>query len=111
MMQKLLEIEIRELIKNIGYNQITEESMKVYNKENYYFKNPPKPNMMRITGRYELPEQPIAPWGYGFDLNKEKLPPQLRKCVKRLESSKHYSLGQILDVTINYRTDKYFRNR
>ena len=65
--------------------------------------------MMRITGRYELEEQPIAPWGYGFELDRSKLPANLAKCVERIERSGQYALGQLLDVTINFRKEKYFR--
>ena len=60
----------------------------------------------RVTGRPELRDDQqgiIAPWGYGADLDEEKLPKMVRKIVQRL-AQRGYRLGPLRDCTINHRT-------
>ncbi|CAE7368982.1 gsp-2 [Symbiodinium natans] len=62
----------------------------------------------RLTGRDEKRTEALAPWGWGSDFDKTKLPPALRRVVSKLEELPGYPLGPIRDVTVNMRsTDDY----
>ena len=50
----------------------------------------------------------MAPWGYGADLDVNKLPPLVLKLVERLQAEKGYKLGPLRDCTINHRTGSFF---
>ena len=65
-------------------------------------------NAERVTGRFERPDQPLAPWGYGDDFDADALPAVLRKLAVRARAS-DLALGPLRDVTINRRRDGYFR--
>ena len=65
-------------------------------------------NAERVTGRFERPDQPLAPWGYGDDFDADALPAVLRKLAERARASP-LALGPLRDVTINRRHDGYFR--
>ncbi len=59
--------------------------------------------MLRVTGRHEAGAQKLPPWGYGDDFRAEALPPQLRRLAERIRAIEGLALGQLRDVTINYR--------
>ena len=65
-------------------------------------------NAERVTGRFERPDQPLAPWGHGDDFDVDALPAVLRKLAERARASP-LALGPLRDVTINRRRDGYFR--
>ncbi len=65
-------------------------------------------NAERVTGRFERPDQPLAPWGHGDDFDADALPAVLRKLAERARASP-LALGPLRDVTINRRRDGYFR--
>jgi hypothetical protein len=65
-------------------------------------------NAERVTGRFERPDQPLAPWGHGDDFDAEALPAVLQKLAERARASP-LALGPLRDVTINRRRDGYFR--
>ncbi|CAH0370728.1 unnamed protein product [Pelagomonas calceolata] len=65
-------------------------------------------NAERVTGRFERPDQPLAPWGHGDEFDVEALPAVLRKLAERARASP-LALGPLRDVTINRRRDGYFR--
>mmetsp|Transcript_112750 Transcript_112750/g.351571 ORF Transcript_112750/g.351571 Transcript_112750/m.351571 type:complete len:375 (+) Transcript_112750:157-1281(+) len=59
----------------------------------------------RITGRDEgKSDLPLAPWGWGTQFDKAKLPEGLALVVSRLEKLEGYPLGPIRDVTVNIRS-------
>jgi len=68
----------------------------------------PYVNAERVTGRFERPDQPLAPWGHGDDFDADALPAVLRKLAERARASP-LALGPLRDVTINRRRDGYFR--
>ena len=68
----------------------------------------PYVNAERVTGRFERPDQPLAPWGHGDDFEVDALPAVLRKLAERARASP-LALGPLRDVTINRRRDGYFR--
>jgi len=65
-------------------------------------------NAERVTGRFERPDQPLAPWGHGDEFDADALPAVLRKLAERARASP-LALGPLRDVTINRRRDGYFR--
>ena len=77
-------------------------------------------NAERVTGRFERPDQPLAPWGHGDEFDVDALPEVLRKLAERARATINRScddqertplpaLGPLRDVTINRRRDGYFR--
>jgi hypothetical protein len=66
-------------------------------------------NNARVTGRYERPEQQCAPWGYGDDLRHDALPPAIRALADQLHAHPGFALGALRDVTINARSDGFFK--
>merc|ERR1719414_1575783 len=57
----------------------------------------------RITGRDEKKSGlPLAPWGWGKEFDKSKLPAGLRDIASRIE--RLYPLGPLRDVTVNVRS-------
>ena len=67
----------------------------------------PPVNMLRVTGRYECADQPIAPWGYGDDFDAARLPEPLRRLADRAAAG--LAVGALRDVTINGRHSSFFR--
>ena len=57
----------------------------------------------RLTGRDEKRTESLAPWGWGSEFDKSKLPSALAQVVAKLESLPGYPLGTIRDVTVNMR--------
>jgi len=67
-------------------------------------------NAERVTGRFERPDQPLAPWGHGDDFDAKALPKVLRKLAAHARArASPLALGPLRDVTINRRRDGYFR--
>lgn len=66
-------------------------------------------NMMRVTGRFESDQQKLAPWGYGDEFDVAQVPPGLRAVLEKIQGSEVFCLGKPRDITINYRTDFFYR--
>lgn len=66
-------------------------------------------NMMRVTGRFESEQQKLAPWGYGDDFDVAQVPPGLRAVLEKIQGSEAFCLGKPRDITINHRTDFFYR--
>jgi len=68
-----------------------------------------KMNTIRVTGRYESSKQKLAPWGYADAFNKDKLPQSFQVLIEKLHNSTGFNFGKCRDVTINYRTEGFFK--
>lgn len=64
----------------------------------------------RVTGRPEGQKRE-APWGYGEDFRLAEVPPETRDLVERIRrlNDTGYALGPVRDVTVNYRSNGFFR--
>jgi hypothetical protein len=110
--------EERELIAEIdicmnkyGCDHITDAHRTAYGQQMLHLpvNNRPTVNMQRVTGRFEKAEQPIAPWGYGDELDETKIPPALRRLLDHVRSHAAFDLGSPRDITLNKRTESFFR--
>lgn len=68
-----------------------------------------KMNSIRVTGRHESPKQKLAPWGYADAFKKDKLPQSFQVLIEKLHKSTGFKFGECRDVTINYRTEGFFK--
>lgn len=101
--------ELKALMQEKGFNQINDDLKEKFINEQAYLSSAPEPNHLRLTGRPELTHQPVADWGYASDFDRSKLPPNLLKCLEKVEKTRGFKLGKIRDITINYRKDGWHR--
>jgi len=89
--EELLSQELRELATTYGYGFASEGEE--------------DPDVSwRISGRDDSQgDRVFAPWGWGPQFDRTKLPPQLAKVAERIESHPGYPLGPLRDVTVNIR--------
>jgi len=60
--------------------------------------------MYRITGRPELAHgQTIMPWKYAEKFEMQKVPGDIQKVIQEIRKNTREELGEVRDVTINYR--------
>jgi len=89
--ERLIVAELQEMAAQYGYDFSEEETT--------------AEKSWRITGRDEKKSGlPLAPWGWGTEFNKSKLPSGLAKVIDRIEQLPGYPLGPIRDVTVNIRS-------
>ena len=100
----------RELLERYGRSHLRPQDKAFFEKQMSHLTKSERPfmNAERVTGRFERPDQPLAPWGYGDDFDVDALPDVLRKLAERARASP-LALGPLRDVTINRRRDGYFR--
>ena len=56
-------------------------------------------NSCRVTGKpiEGAPEKPInATWGYGFQLDKSKVPKSIKMLVARIQTSGEFKVGKLI---------------
>jgi len=112
----------RELLEQYGRSHLRPRDKAFFESQMGHLTKSERPfmNAERVTGRFERPDQPLAPWGYGDDFDAEALPAVLRKLAERARATinRHSddeertplpALGPLRDVTINRRRDGYFR--
>ena len=101
----------RDLLERFGRSHaLNPRHLRVYNRQMAHLGDERPPiNMLRVTGRYEMDDQPIAPWGHGDDLDIDLVPAPLRRLVDRAQATPGLALGKLRDVTINYRHSSFFR--
>ena len=100
----------RELLERYGRQMLRPRDKAYFEGQMAHLTKSERPfvNAERVTGRFERPDQPLAPWGYGDEFDADALPAVLRKLAERARSSP-LALGPLRDVTINRRRDGYFR--
>ena len=100
----------RELLEQYGRSHLRPRDKAFFEGQMSHLTKSERPfmNAERVTGRFERPDQPLAPWGYGDDFDADALPDVLRKLAERARASP-LALGPLRDVTINRRRDGYFR--
>ena len=100
----------RELLEQYGRSHLRPRDKAFFESQMGHLTKSERPfmNAERVTGRFERPDQPLAPWGYGDDFDAEALPAVLRKLAERARAAP-LALGPLRDVTINRRRDGYFR--
>ena len=100
----------RELLDRYGRSHLRPRDKAFFEGQMSHLTKSERPfmNAERVTGRFERPDQPLAPWGYGDDFDADALPAVLRKLAERARASP-LALGPLRDVTINRRRDGYFR--
>ena len=112
----------RELLEQYGRSHLRPRDKAFFESQMGHLTKSERPfmNAERVTGRFERPDQPLAPWGYGDDFDADALPAVLRKLAERARATinRHSddeertplpALGPLRDVTINRRSDGYFR--
>ena len=112
----------RELLDRYGRSHLRPRDKAFFEGQMSHLTKSERPfmNAERVTGRFERPDQPLAPWGYGDDFDADALPAVLRKLAARARATINRScddqertplpaLGPLRDVTINRRRDGYFR--
>jgi hypothetical protein len=72
-----------------------------------------KISALRVTGRPEVEEQKIAPWGYGDTFQINNVPTSLKQLIQKITNTEYFN-GKITqsalrDITINYRSDGMFK--
>lgn len=107
--RSLLLRELQGLKRQYGISLIDPLQSALYRWQMSYLGWTPPVNMLRITGRPEHPQQKIPTWGYGDNFNESKLPPSLSKLVSRVREIPGVQLGELRDVTVNYRHSYFFR--
>ena len=100
----------RELLDRYGRSHLRPRDKAFFESQMGHLTKSERPfmNAERVTGRFERPDQPLAPWGHGDDFDVDALPDVLRKLAERARASP-LALGPLRDVTINRRRDGYFR--
>ena len=100
----------RELLDRYGRSHLRPRDKAFFEGQMSHLTKSERPfmNAERVTGRFERPDQPLAPWGHGDDFDADALPAVLRKLAARARAS-DLALGPLRDVTINRRRDGYFR--
>ena len=100
----------RELLERYGRSHLRPRDKAFFERQMSHLTKSERPfmNAERVTGRFERPDQPLAPWGHGDEFDVEALPAVLRKLAERARASP-LALGPLRDVTINRRRDGYFR--
>ena len=100
----------RDLLDRYGRSHLRPRDKAFFERQMSHLTKSERPfmNAERVTGRFERPDQPLAPWGYGDDFDAKALPDVLRKLAERARAS-DLALGLLRDVTINRRRDGYFR--
>ena len=100
----------RELLDRYGRSHLRPRDKAFFERQMSHLTKSERPlmNAERVTGRFERPDQPLAPWGHGDDFEVDALPAVLRKLAERARASP-LALGPLRDVTINRRRDGYFR--
>jgi hypothetical protein len=100
----------RELLDRYGRSHLRPRDKAFFESQMSHLTKSERPfmNAERVTGRFERPDQPLAPWGHGDDFDADALPAVLRKLAERARASP-LALGPLRDVTINRRRDGYFR--
>ena len=100
----------RELLDRYGRSHLRPRDKAFFEGQMSHLTKSERPfmNAERVTGRFERPDQPLAPWGHGDDFEVDALPAVLRKLAERARASP-LALGPLRDVTINRRRDGYFR--
>lgn len=111
--EKELIAEVEALAAEHGCNHIVAEHRAVYDAQLRHLpiEFRPTPNMQRVTGRSERPEQSIAPWGYGDTFRESEVPPALGKLLRRVQRLEGFDLGAARDITLNLRRESFFRRR
>lgn len=105
-----LESELRHVIAHYGASHVASaERRAFYEKQMSHVNRAVRVNMTRATGRYELDMQPVCPWRYGDEFVPDALPPVIRQLGDKIASCGDFSLGPLRDVTVNARTDAFFR--
>lgn len=104
-----LETTARSLCSTHGIDLIDPFARASYESQMRFLRQPPKVNMLRVTGRPELASQRKSEWGYGDDFWIERVPGPLRTLIERIQSLDGVKLGKPRDVTINRRTGGFFR--
>ena len=112
----------RELLDRYGRSHLRPRDKAFFESQMGHLTKSERPfmNAERVTGRFERPDQPLAPWGHGDDFDADALPDVLRKLAARARATINRScddqertplpaLGPLRDVTINRRSDGYFR--
>eukprot|EP00732_Lithocolla_globosa_P006400 Lithocolla_globosa_v1_NODE_7419_length_949_cov_4.687919.p1 type:complete len:299 gc:universal NODE_7419_length_949_cov_4.687919:915-19(-) len=100
--------DAKKWVKRYGKSHVSKTEKEYYSSLYPFLKRTPEVNMMRVTGRPERKDQHIAPWGYGEDFGLDYVPAQIRKLIEKIQQSNSFSLGEVRDVTINYRRDGFF---
>ena len=100
----------RELLERYGRSHLRPRDKAFFERQMSHLTKSERPfmNAERVTGRFERPDQPLAPWGHGDEFDVDLLPDVLRKLAERARASP-LALGPLRDVTINRRRDGYFR--
>ena len=100
----------RELLERYGRSHLRPRDKAFFESQMSHLTKSERPfmNAERVTGRFERPDQPLAPWGHGDEFDVGALPDVLRKLAERARASP-LALGPLRDVTINRRRDGYFR--
>ena len=100
----------RELLEQYGRSHLRPRDKAFFESQMSHLTKSERPfmNAERVTGRFERPDQPLAPWGHGDEFDVDLLPDVLRKLAERARASP-LALGPLRDVTINRRRDGYFR--
>eukprot|EP01051_Picozoa_sp_SAG22_P007851 SAG22_NODE_569_length_9023_cov_14.241820_3_plen_323_part_00 len=124
--------ELEALFEQYGCNHIAPEHAAVYEQQLSHLPAGswrPAPNMLRVTGRFERPEQRIAPWGYGPTFDPDKIPPgagggpggdaggndsgtgggALRRLLRAVQQLEGFDFGPPRDITLNKRAQGFFR--
>ena len=111
----------RELLEQYGRSHLRPRDKAFFEGQMSHLTKSERPfmNAERVTGRFERPDQPLAPWGHGEDFDAKALPDVLRKLAERARARASpldepwwrpkLALGPLRDVTINRRRDGYFR--
>mmetsp|Transcript_8266 Transcript_8266/g.14961 ORF Transcript_8266/g.14961 Transcript_8266/m.14961 type:complete len:309 (+) Transcript_8266:105-1031(+) len=65
---------------------------------------------IRVTGREENQERnKLAPWKHGDNFDSSAVPSALRKVERELRKRNAFALGDLRDITINYRGGGFFK--
>ena len=89
----------RELLERYGRQMLRPRDKAFFEGQMSHLTKSERPyvNAERVTGRFERPDQPLAPWGYGDEFDADALPAVLRKLAERARSSP-LALGPLRDV-------------
>jgi len=102
-------LDCRSLLKMNGNSYISEFAQETFDFQLGDLKEYTNVNTLRVTGRPRPGEKSVPKWGWGFQFDKNKVPTSIRNLALRIQSSKDFKVGELTDLTIEYRKDGYHR--
>eukprot|EP00494_Astrolonche_serrata_P029446 UN29713 len=96
-------LDCRSLLKMNGSDYIPEHMYDSYQNQLKDLSPYTEVNTCRVSGKPQQGSAKCAPWQYGFNLDKSKVPRSIKNIATEIQNSKDFRVGELTDVTIERR--------